>query len=97
MRDYICAHWKNNIKLDEVCQLAEMSQYQLIRCFNKEYGIPPHQFLILYKTHQARLLLRQGLSITQVVTDCGFYDQSHLSRNFKKTFGITPGRYLKVL
>ncbi|WP_444898684.1 AraC family transcriptional regulator [Microbulbifer sp. VAAC004] len=97
IRNYLCDHWQYNVTLEQLCQLTEMSQYQLIRCFSKHYGIAPHQFLVLYKIHQARLLLQQGLNAATAATECGFFDQSHMSRNFKKTFGITPGRYLKSI
>ncbi|WP_226647895.1 AraC family transcriptional regulator [Microbulbifer variabilis] len=96
IHSYICGNWQRNVTLEELCQHTEMSQYHLIRCFNDQYGIPPHQFLILIKTHQARLLLQQGFKAATVAVDCGFFDQSHLNRNFKKTFGITPGRYLRT-
>ncbi|WP_444957163.1 AraC family ligand binding domain-containing protein [Microbulbifer sp. ZKSA002] len=94
-RAYLQENWQRNVTLDELCQLTGMSRYQLIRSFNAQFGVPPHQFLILLKTQRARALFRTGAQVAEVAIDCGFFDQSHLSRNFKRAFGITPARYLK--
>ncbi|WP_444930341.1 AraC family ligand binding domain-containing protein [Microbulbifer sp. SSSA002] len=96
-RSYLQENWQGNVTLDELCQLTGMSRYQLIRSFNAQFGISPHQFLILLKTQKARTLFRTGARVANVAIDCGFFDQSHLSRNFKRVFGITPARYLKSI
>ncbi|MFC6632268.1 AraC family transcriptional regulator [Microbulbifer taiwanensis] len=95
LRDYLQDNWQRNVGLDELCQLSGGSRYQLIRSFSAQFGITPHQFLILLKTREARNLLQSGLAAADVAVTCGFFDQSHLSRNFKRIFGISPGRYLR--
>ncbi|MEE3214079.1 MAG: helix-turn-helix domain-containing protein [Pseudomonadota bacterium] len=42
---------------------------------------------------EARDRLRQGQPIAQVASDCGFADQAHLQRTFKKLLATTPGHY----
>ena len=44
---------------------------------------------------RAKLLLREGLPITQVAVEAGFYDQAHLTRHFKRIVGLPPARYVK--
>lgn len=94
LRDYLQENWQRNVTLDELCQLSGANRYQLIRSFGAQFGITPHQFLILLKTHRARALFQAGQTAADVAVACGFFDQSHLNRNFKRVFGITPGRYL---
>ena len=53
----------------------------------------PHNWLIDRRVHMACNLLRAGLSATHVAAQCGFSDQSHLTRVFKSRLGITPGRF----
>ncbi|GAB2896812.1 AraC family ligand binding domain-containing protein [Microbulbifer echini] len=94
---YLRENWQRNVTLDELCHYTDVSRYQLIRSFNRQFGITPHQFLILLKTQQARTLFQAGGNSAEVAIDCGFFDQSHLTRNFKKAFGITPGRYIQSM
>jgi AraC-like DNA-binding protein len=42
---------------------------------------------------RARRLLAEGRSATWVAHECGFADQSHLSRRFKECHGVTPGTF----
>ena len=39
-------------------------------------------------------LLKQGCEIATVAQLCGFSDQSHYTRHFKKSLGCTPAQYL---
>jgi transcriptional regulator GlxA family with amidase domain len=41
----------------------------------------------------AKTLLAQGLPIAQAAVEAGFVDQAHLTKHFKRIFGVTPGRY----
>lgn len=47
----------------------------------------------LLKNQLAKDLLKDGLSISQTALECGFFDQSHFHRNFKKIVAITPKEY----
>jgi AraC-like DNA-binding protein len=46
---------------------------------------------------QARLRIRQGLSLAEAALDAGFADQSHMSRLFKRACGLTPARWAAAL
>ena len=41
----------------------------------------------------ARALLRDGVPASQVAVICGFFDQSHFTRLFRASFGITPAAF----
>jgi AraC-like DNA-binding protein len=45
---------------------------------------------------QVRLLLKGGASIAAAAVDAGFADQSHMSRQFKRAYGLTPARWLSA-
>jgi AraC-like DNA-binding protein len=55
--------------------------------------MPPHTWLMQQRIAHARALLQQGCLPLQVATQLGFADQSHLSRQFKKVYGVGPGAY----
>lgn len=79
-----------------LCDLAGMvglSRFQLLRRFEKVYGVPPHAWLLLQRGERARRLIRDGLSLSQAAVSCGFADQSHMTRSFLRQFGFTPGAW----
>ena len=94
VRDYLADNYSKKIVLDELAQLADMTTYHLIRSFNKELGLAPHAYLTQIRVRKARELIQQGISPAEAATEAGFYDQSALSRNFKRTYGVTPGQFL---
>ena len=82
-----------NITLNQLAKISALSAFHFLRTFQKTYGLSPHEFLKNVRIERARKLLKKGLPITEVAGQTGFYDQSHLNRNFKKILGLTPGQY----
>lgn len=93
VRDYIEAFYAQNISLSELAALVEMKPLRLLRTFRKEIGLPPHAYLLQVRIEQAKRMLLKGTPITDVALDTGFADQSHFTRHFKRSVGITPGQY----
>lgn len=91
--EFLSDNWQGNPSLDQLIGLTGLSKYQVIRHFSAQYGITPHQFLLGKKIIQARHLLSQGWSCADAALECGFFDQSHMNRNFKKAYGLTPKQY----
>ena len=89
-------NWHENPSLSTLETLTGQNKFHIIRNFTKQFGITPHQFLLLIKAQKAKHLLAQGTSCVETSLVCGFYDQSHFSRNFKRAFGISPSRYMCV-
>lgn len=92
-RDYLEAHPGEDVTLEQLAGLAGLSVFHFVRVFRREVGLPPHAYQIELRVRRARELLRQGLPPGQVAAALGFSDQSHLTREFKRRIGLTPGRY----
>lgn len=92
-RDVIEADLAAAVTLEALARECSLSRYQLLRAFARAYGLPPHAYLMQRRLARARRLLRMGRPLTEVAADCGFSDQSHLTRCFSRQFGVTPGRY----
>lgn len=78
----------------DVAQIADacaMSKGYLSRRFRQESGISLHDFHMLIALHNAKSMLKGGSSIVEAALDAGFYDQAHLTREFVRTYGFTPG------
>lgn len=92
--DYMRSHYGRNITLEELAEIAQVNPFVLIRQFRKEYGITPHEYLRVYRVNQARSHIQQGMRLAEVAALCGFSDQSHMTRQFKRTVGVTPGQFI---
>ena len=95
VRDYLEAHYAELVTIDHLATLVNLSPYYLIRCFRQQVGCPPHQYQRQWQLCQAKQALQTATPLSTIATDHGFYDQSHLNRVFKQTFGVTPGQYQK--
>ncbi|MES2118499.1 MAG: AraC family transcriptional regulator [Pseudomonadota bacterium] len=82
-----------DITLTELGTLVNMDPLYLIRVFRKEAGIAPHSYQLQRRIARAQQLLRIGMGIADAALACGFYDQSHMARFFKKIVGVTPGAF----
>ena len=94
-REYIDAHFQQQISTRFLAQLVGLNPYYLTRLFQQSLGLPPHAYQIQKRLQLAHRLIRQHMPLIQVADLCGFSDQSHLNRHFKKWLGITPGQLKK--
>jgi AraC family transcriptional regulator len=89
--DYIEAYLEQPIELEELAQVAGMSRFYFCRLFKKTIGLTPHQFVIKRRIERAKhLLKRSNLSISEIAVACGFANQNHLTRYFKRLTNVTP-------
>jgi len=94
-RDYLHAHPAEVVTLPDLANVAGMSMYHLARTFKAETGLAPHAYQIQLRVLQAKRLLAEGRSIAEAAAECGFYDQAHLTDQFKRHVGVTPGTYAR--
>ncbi|MFE5052459.1 AraC family transcriptional regulator [Streptomyces sp. NPDC056637] len=96
LRDLLDARLLDGISLDEAARLVHAHPTHLVRAFSGAFDIPPHQYVMSRRVDLARRLLLGGQPAGEVATAAGFYDQSHLTRHFKRVLGTTPGRYART-
>ena len=97
VKEFIYAYPEREFTLTELANMAHLSQWHFLRQFNQHVGMTPHKWLIQARLHKASRLLKQGLRPINIAVDCGFSDQSHFNRHFKKAFGVTPTQYTNSL
>ena len=91
---YIQEHLDQKLDLDALATLADLSQYHFSRAFKHSTGFSPYQYIIQQRVFQAQsLLAQQTMSIGEVAIACGFSNQSHLNRHFKRITGMTPKKF----
>lgn len=89
--------YQKDLSLDDLAEAANLSRYHFLRTFRKQTGLSPHTYLLQVRANRAKQHLSGGATISETALNCGFCDQSHLTRRFKKIYGITPGRFLAGL
>ena len=95
-KEYLQAHYAQEVALQELAQEAGLSPFHLARIFRQAVGLPPHAYQIQLRLTSAKTLLAQGFDVSSVAIETGFCDQSHFAQQFKRHFLTTPGSYRKT-
>lgn len=91
--EYIDAHLTEKITVDMLAEQAHMSKYYFLRKFKENTGMTVHTFLINKRLIEACEALKRGASVTESFQVSGFSDYSSFLRNFRETYGVSPGKY----
>lgn len=91
---YIDGHLPEKITVDDLAEVAHMSKYHFLRKFKDLTGVTVHSFLINKRLISACKALKEGKSVTESYIESGFSDYTSFLRNFRDTFGVSPGKYL---
>lgn len=90
---YISNNIKKKITIKELSQIAGYNTQYFVRLFKKRVGISPYRYIINYRLKEAKKLLKQGNTISQIARNTGYNDIKSFSRSFKRNFGISPSSY----
>jgi AraC family transcriptional regulator len=92
--DHFDQNLAEGICLSELASLAGLSQAHFSRQFKISTGLPPHRYKLARRIERAKQLLLHGdLSIKEIALNCGFFDQGHLSKAFRRIVGFSPGAW----
>lgn len=83
------------LTLSALAHEAGLSRYQFLRAFTRATGLTPHAYLMQRRIHRARQLIGRGVRLAEAAADSGFSDQSHMTRLFVRSFGMSPGIYAR--
>lgn len=94
VQNYIEDCLDDDLGLAELASLTGLSTYHFGQAFKASTGVSPHRYVIERRVHRARELLIGGdRSISEIASDVGFSNQSHLTVHFRKQTGLTPAFY----
>jgi AraC-like DNA-binding protein len=92
--EYIQVHLEQDLNLTQLAELVGLSQYYFVRLFKQSVGVAPYQYVLQCRVERAKQLLQKNnLAIAEVALCCGFADQNHLTRVFRRLTGTTPKAY----
>ncbi|MCK4564024.1 MAG: AraC family transcriptional regulator [Verrucomicrobia bacterium] len=92
--EYVKENHPYPIEVKELAALMHLSVSQFERRFRKVFQISPLKHIMNVRIRSASLrLTTTNDTIASIALDCGFYDHSHFTRNFRKTMGVSPKEY----
>jgi AraC-like DNA-binding protein len=94
--DYIRAHHREKITVEQLAQRAGLSSRQLHRKFREVFGMSVQEFLAKTRIQTASdALMGTSQSIAEIAQEFGFCDQSAFTQQFRKHTGMTPLKFRK--
>ncbi|NBN64822.1 helix-turn-helix domain-containing protein [Pannonibacter tanglangensis] len=88
------ANLDGDIGLDQIASLCRVSRSYFYEAFRKELGCTPHEWVMRQRLERAQALLTATrMPLSEIAQQCGFADQSHLTRQFSRRLGISPARW----
>jgi AraC-like DNA-binding protein len=86
----------DTLTLEDLARTTGVGKFQLLRGFARMTGLTPHAYLMQSRASLAKSMIKRGQSLADAAIECGFADQSHMTRMFSRTYGVTPGAYAEA-
>ena len=96
VRERMQAEHRRDLRHETLAADVGLTTFQLIGLFKRTAGLTPHAYLIQLRLGMACRHLRRLRPLADVATDVGFYDQSALTKHFKRCYGITPLQFARA-
>ena len=96
VRDYLVAHAREQTPASILEKVADTDRFTIARHFRWAFGTSPDRYRTLRRLALARAAIESGQSLARAAAEAGFADQSHMTRHFKRTYGLTPGRWMAL-
>ena len=90
------AHYRENLRTEDICRLLHVSPSYLSRCLGEVLGVCATSYIIQYKLLRAQDLLKAGsISIQETADYLGFSSVSYFSRLFRQHFKEAPSHFAR--
>src|SRR5215470_6532234 len=93
VRAFLSDGYAAQATLTDLAEVAGCSRFAAYRAFRDRFGLPPSDYQRQLRLREARRALAGGAGPADVAAATGFADQAHLTRWFRRCYGITPGAY----
>jgi AraC-like DNA-binding protein len=97
VRDLIAADPATPHPVERLERVSGLDRWALARQFRAAFGTSLRSFRTMRQLDQLRRMIRTGKPLAEAALSAGFADQSHMSRMFKRTYGLTPAKWAAAL
>lgn len=95
-KGYIEDHFRENLTIEQLARMAEISPKYYVSLFKKTYGKTAFDYVTEVRINMAKqLMLQEGARLKDIAYQVGYHDEFYFSRMFKKEVGVSPKVYLK--
>ncbi|MCJ8335737.1 MAG: AraC family transcriptional regulator [Epibacterium sp.] len=96
-REYLDGNLDQVVHSDQLEKVTGLDRYSLARQFRKAFGTSPYRYLTMRRLDQVRGNIAAGATLADAAMNAGFSDQSHMTRRFKASYGISPGQWQRLI
>jgi AraC family transcriptional regulator len=95
--EYIEEKLGSKLTIQQLAELLAFSKGHFSRAFKRTFGIPPMAYVFERRVQHAKSMIRGTRDqLTEIALCCGFADQSHLNRAFRRMVGMSPGKWRRA-
>lgn len=88
---YMEQNYQRDLTVEEIADVCKLNRSYFSKLFKEQMGCPPQEFLIRLRLSKAADLMKtSNASIGDISVLCGYPNQLHFSRAFKKRYGMSP-------
>jgi AraC family transcriptional regulator len=96
--DFVTEHLAEEISVEGLAQLVELSPFHFSRVFKQSTGMSPLQFVVRERITRAQQLIRETpRSLIQIALEVGYTSPSHFAKVFRRVTGVPPMKFRKTL
>ena len=96
-REFLAAHAREQTPASALEKITGTDRFTLARHFRRAFGTSPDRYRTRRRLDLARTAIESGIPLAQAAADAGFADQSHMTRQFKQAYGLTPARWANAI
>jgi len=97
VKAHIESHLDRNLRTEDLAKLVGLSPFHFSRVFGVSFGRSPHQYVTRRRLERAQgLMLTTDLPLGQIAIDCGFADQAHFTKLFRRFADESPGEWRRT-
>jgi AraC family transcriptional regulator len=98
VEDYVRDHLAEEVPVERLAELVELSPFHFSRVFKESTGMSPLQFVVRERITRAQQLIREtSRSLIEIALDVGYTSPSHFAQVFRRVVGVTPREFRSAL